>query len=96
MRLAVLVALLSLPNHLNVKADESELPLGTWKPVEVWSDGRVQPPDRSYFTLFINERQQWALGDWPDYPDVSDARIADEAYRPSGVVAGPLSCHIIL
>jgi hypothetical protein len=88
MKVLLLLVVLMVLSGPSARAEETDLPLGIWQPVEVWVDGKKQKPERSHFKLFVNERKQWAFGDWPDYPDLSDAKLADGRYGPKWLPQG--------
>ena len=87
-KLIPLLILLAAIVGSRANADDKNLLLGIWKPIEVWADGTTQDPQRDHFKLYVNERKQWSLGDWPAYPDLSDASITDERYGPQGLPKG--------
>ena len=88
MKVGLLLIVLMVLGETSAKAEETDLPPGIWQPVEVWVDGKKQKPERSHFKLYVNERKQWGFGDWPDYPDLSDAKIAREPHGPKGLPEG--------
>lgn len=88
MQTLVLFLLVTNPGLLNTAGAEENLPIGKWQPVEVWADGKVRKPDRTYFSLFVNVRKQWSFGSWPNYPDLSDAIVPHSTNRPKGIRRG--------
>jgi len=90
MKVKSLFIVLTFLGQAIARADEKDLPLGIWKPVEVWVDGKTQKPERSHLRLYVNDRKQWAFGGWPDYPDLSEAKVVDDSFRLRGVPFGTL------